>query len=51
MKNGTKLIVSNGQGTYTAFFIEWLDDTHIKAINRFGGIVIIDQSSVEDFFV
>lgn len=51
MKNGTKLIVSSGQGNFTAFFLEWLDDTHIKSINRFGGIVIIEQSSIEEFFV
>lgn len=51
MKQGSKLVVSNGQGTFIAYFLEWLDDTHIKALNRFGGLCVVDQADVEEFFV
>lgn len=51
MRNGTKMIVSSGCGSYVAYFLEWLDDTHIKALNRFGGFCVVDQADIEQFFV
>ena len=51
MKEGTKLVVSSGQGSFVAFFLSWADDTYINAINRFGGLLIINQNDVEEFFV
>lgn len=51
MREGTKMIVSTGQGTFTAYFVSWKDDNHIIAITRFGGEVVISQHSVLEFFV
>lgn len=51
MKYGTKVVVGNGSGTFCAWFLEWIDEVHMKCVNKFGGICIVDQADIEQVFV
>lgn len=51
MKQGTKLIVANGSGEFSCYFISWKDDTHINVVNRFGCALVISQNDIVNFFV
>ena len=51
MAYGTKLIVGNGSGNFCAWFLGWIDDTHISCINKFGNVISISQNDVLEYFV
>lgn len=52
MKEGSRLVVSTGEGQFSCYFLNWIGNTtKIKAINKFGGIVTVDQCDVLEFFI
>lgn len=51
MKQGSRLVVANGSGEFSCYFVSWADDTHINVLNRFGCAMIISQNDIIIFFV
>lgn len=52
MKEGSKLIVANGSGSFTCIFLSWIGDSDkMNCLSRFGGEIIVDQRDIIDFFV
>jgi len=52
MREGSKLIVANGSGSFTCIFLSWIGATDkMNCLSRFGGQIVVDQKDVLEFFV
>jgi len=52
MKYGSRLVVSSGEGSFCAYFIEWIGSSDkMKCLNKLGKIVILSQHDVLEIFV
>ncbi len=46
MRQGDSLLVSSGIGSYKAYFLQWLDETHCAIVTKYGKTQSIAFSSV-----
>ena len=52
MKYGSKLLVANGSGSFSCWFLSWIGASDkMYCLSRFGAQIIVDSKDVEQFFV